>query len=80
MKILEIMAKKAEKSVKEGKIDPKLGLPITTESLKTRKFWLLPADQTPDCETIPTYEDGDDEELEVMHLAAIKIPIDHYVI
>jgi len=73
--VLEVMARKAEIAVTEGKIDPKLGVTIDLESLKTRKFWLIQSDETPSCDTVPTYVDGDDEAIEVKHLAAIKIPL-----
>ncbi|CAD7970646.1 unnamed protein product [Amoebophrya sp. A25] len=73
--ILKIMASKAELGLKEGKIDAKFGATVTHTQLEQAKFWLIPADETPSCETNPTYVDGDDEPLDVKFLAAIKIPL-----
>ena len=73
--VLKVMAKKAQVALEKGEIDTGFGVTITAESLKERKFWLVAADETPSCDTVPTYENGDDEAIEVKHLAAIKIPL-----
>ncbi|CAD7933453.1 unnamed protein product [Amoebophrya sp. A120] len=74
-KVLRVMATKAEQAVKDGKIDAKLGATITHTQLDNAKFWLIPSEETPSCETNPTYVDGDDEAVDVKYLAAIKIPL-----
>jgi len=73
--VLQVMARKAAFLIgKEGGIDAKLGATITLEQLEKAEFWILPADETPSCETIPGYEKPDDmEPIDVKHLAAIKI-------
>jgi len=68
--ILLLMEGKAETAIAEGKINKKLGKSIT--GVSSRKFWVIPPDQTPSCMTAP---EGDEEPVDVRYLAAIKIPL-----
>eukprot|EP00397_Hematodinium_sp_SG-2012_P001249 GEMP01001250.1.p1 GENE.GEMP01001250.1~~GEMP01001250.1.p1 ORF type:complete len:1203 (-),score=302.19 GEMP01001250.1:1979-5488(-) len=71
--VLRIMALKADEACVSGAINPKFGK--TIDKVDGRAFWVIPPDQTPSCTSIPTYQDGDDEEVDVKYLAAIKIPL-----
>mmetsp|Transcript_5168 Transcript_5168/g.12193 ORF Transcript_5168/g.12193 Transcript_5168/m.12193 type:complete len:1187 (+) Transcript_5168:58-3618(+) len=72
--ILALMAEKAEEAMQKGALHSKYGKAIDT--VVGRKFWLIPPDQTPSCESVPTYTGDDMEPVEVQHLAAIKIPLE----
>eukprot|EP00928_Gymnodinium_smaydae_P022421 TRINITY_DN1883_c0_g3_i1.p1 TRINITY_DN1883_c0_g3~~TRINITY_DN1883_c0_g3_i1.p1 ORF type:complete len:1218 (-),score=364.25 TRINITY_DN1883_c0_g3_i1:368-3628(-) len=69
--ILNLMETKADKAMKDGGIAPKWGKAIS--GLAGRKFWLIPADQTPSCSTIPA---DDSDPLDLRYLAAFRIPLD----
>lgn len=73
IQVLRIMALRAHEAEATGVIHAKFGKCI--DSIEGRRFWIIPADQTPSCCTIPTYENGDNEAIDVKHLAAIKIPL-----
>lgn len=68
--ILSLMEKKADAALKDGTLFAKWGTAIS--GLQGRRFWLIPADQTPSCSTVP--EDGSDA-VDVRFLAAIQIPL-----
>lgn len=69
--VLQMMEKKAEAGLKDGTLFGKWGANIA--GLNNRKFWMIPADQTPSCVTVP--EDATAEALDVRHCAAIQIPL-----
>jgi len=71
--LLHIVAQKSDEAIAKGNINPKFGK--TIDNVDKRQFWVIPADETPNCLSIPTYKDGDDEALEVKYLPAIKIPL-----
>jgi ubiquitin-activating enzyme E1 len=66
--ILELMDGKATEAMADGTINPKWGKNIT--HIGRRKFWLVPADETPSCEL-----EGEEENTPVRHLAALRIPL-----
>lgn len=68
--ILWLMEKRAATALKDGTVSPKWGQAIS--GLHGRKVWVIPADQTPSCNTIPI--DGTDP-VDVRHLARIEIPL-----
>lgn len=68
--ILQLMERKADQAIKDGTINSKWGKAIS--GLAGRRFWVIPADQTPSCNTIP--EDGS-EPVDVRHMARIEIPL-----
>merc|ERR550537_1319537 len=68
--ILEAMEAKAEQAMKDGTLWPKWGKAIS--GLAGRRFWVVPADQTPSCNTIP--EDGA-EPLDVRFMARLEVPL-----
>lgn len=67
--ICEIMGRKAEKSLQMGALKEK-----SISSLAGRKFWVIPADQTPSCSTIPKEEGA--EGRDVKYMASLKIPLE----
>jgi len=69
--ILRLMEKKAQDAMQDGTLFAKWGAAIS--GLSGRKFWVIPADQTPSCSTVP--DDATADSLDVRHLAAIQIPL-----
>jgi len=69
--ILRLMEKKAQAAIKDGTLFAKWGTAIS--ALEGRQFWVIPADQTPSCNTVPV--DPSAEPVDVRHLAAIQIPL-----
>jgi len=68
--ILYLMEKRAEEALKAGTISPKWGKAIA--GLAGRRFWVVPADQTPSCNTIPA-DYGDP--VDVRHMARLEISL-----
>eukprot|EP00933_Yihiella_yeosuensis_P028770 TRINITY_DN22588_c0_g1_i2.p1 TRINITY_DN22588_c0_g1~~TRINITY_DN22588_c0_g1_i2.p1 ORF type:complete len:1213 (+),score=350.78 TRINITY_DN22588_c0_g1_i2:70-3708(+) len=68
--ILALMEKKAAAALKEGTINPKWGTAIS--GLAGRRFWVIPADQTPSCNTTPA--DGS-EPVDVRFMSRLEIPL-----
>lgn len=68
--ILLAMERKAEQAMQDGTMWPKWGKAIS--GLASRKFWVVPTDQTPSCDTIPP--DGG-EPVDVRHMARLEIPL-----
>jgi len=68
--ILIAMERKADQAMKDGTLCPKWGKAIS--GLAGRRFWVIPADQTPSCNTIP--EDGS-EPLDVRFMARLEVPL-----
>lgn len=69
--ILAMMERKADQAIKDGNMNPKWGKAIT--GLHGRKFWVIPADQTPSCKTIPA--DDAAEPVDVRYMARLEIPL-----
>lgn len=69
--VLHLMSKKADAAMQEGTLFAKWGTAIS--GLDNRRFWIIPADQTPSCETVPA--DDTAEPLDVRYLAAMQIPL-----
>jgi len=65
--VLLMMEKKAQAAMEDGTLHAKWGLAIS--GLASRRFWLIPSDQTPSCTT------ATDDPIEVRYMAAIKIPL-----
>jgi len=70
--VLSMMERKALAAVQDGTLFAKWGTAIS--GLAGRRFWIIPADQTPSCSTVP--EDPAAEPVDVRHLAAIQIPLE----
>jgi len=70
--VLSMMERKALAAVQDGTLFAKWGTAIS--GLEGRRFWIIPADQTPSCSTVP--EDPAAEPVDVRHLAAIQIPLE----
>jgi len=68
--VLLLMEKKADAAVQDGTMNPKWGKAIT--GLADRKVWVVPADQTPSCNTIPA---DDSDPVDVRYMASIQIPL-----
>jgi len=68
--ILLLMEKRAEEAMKANTISPKWGKAIS--GLEGRRFWVVPADQTPSCNTIPA-DDG--EPVDVRFMARLEVPL-----
>lgn len=68
--ILFALERKAEQGIKDGTLWPKWGMAIS--GLAGRRFWVVPADQTPSCNTIP--DDGS-ESVDVRCMARLEIPL-----
>jgi hypothetical protein len=68
--ILLSIEDKATAALASGGIAAKWGKNI--DSIASRKFWLIPADETPSCELIGA---DDEEDTPVRHMAALKIPL-----
>jgi ubiquitin-activating enzyme E1 len=68
--ILLSIEEKATAKLEDGGITAKWGKNI--DNIKARKFWLIPADETPSCELVK----GDDEDdVPVRYMASLKIPL-----
>jgi len=70
--VLALMEAKADQALKDGTLAAKWGKAIS--GLAGRRLWVVPADQTPSCNTIP--EDGS-EDVDVRLMARIEIPLTH---
>merc|ERR1712061_586565 len=68
--ILSLMEKKADQAMQDGTLWSKWGKAIS--GLAGRKFWIIPADQTPSCNTIP---DGGGEPIDVRYMAGLHVPL-----
>jgi len=71
VQVLTLMEKKAEQAMQSGVLFPKWGKAIS--GLAGRRIWVVPADQTPSCETIP--EDETAEAVDVRFMARLEIPL-----
>jgi len=71
VEVLTLMEKKAEQAMQSGVLFPKWGKAIS--GLAGRRIWVVPADQTPSCETIP--EDETAEAVDVRFMARLEIPL-----
>merc|ERR1711957_172639 len=69
--ILVLMEKKADDALLKGTLNAKWGKAIS--GLEGRKFWVIPADQTPSCDTIP--DDASSEPVDVRHMARMEVPL-----
>jgi len=69
--VLILMERKADKYLQDKTINPKWGKAVS--GLEGRQFWVIPADQTPSCATVP---DEDAEPVDVRFLARLEIPLD----
>merc|ERR1712176_1467285 len=68
--VLALMERKAAQAEADGIIAKKYGKAIS--GLAGRKLWVVPADQTPSCKTIP---EGDAEAVDVRFMARLEIPL-----
>jgi hypothetical protein len=68
VEILELMEQKATDAMASGTLHPKWGKNVTI--IGKRKFWLVPAEETPSCNL-----EGEEEDTPVRHLAALRIPL-----
>merc|ERR1712176_153053 len=69
--ILILMEKKADQAMQDGTLFPKWGKAIS--GLAGRKFWIIPADQTPSCNTIP--DDPSKDAVDVRFMARLEVPL-----
>jgi len=66
--ILVLMEKRADQAMHDGVTCSKWGKAIS--GLAGRKFWVIPADQTPSCNAL-----GGSEPVDVRHMARLEIPL-----
>jgi len=67
--ILALMEKKADEAMQDRTLNPKWGKAIS--GLAGRKFWVIPADQTPSCSLLS--QGG--EPVDVRYMARLEIPL-----
>eukprot|EP00932_Pfiesteria_piscicida_P015442 SRR837773.2760.p1 GENE.SRR837773.2760~~SRR837773.2760.p1 ORF type:complete len:800 (+),score=407.98 SRR837773.2760:212-2401(+) len=67
--VLLLMESRADAAMKDGTLHAKWGKAVS--GIADRKVWVVPADQTPSCTTIP--ESGDP--VDVRYMASIEIPL-----